>query len=81
MVGVRTVNGNGGRYDCLVPSDGFGTAHTELVEATTNILPGENQVLFTPANGAYPGGDCFSHERLEQDGVFIGWLSHNSCTS
>lgn len=79
MVGVRTVNGDGGRYDCLAPIDGMGTAHTELVEATTNILPGENQVRFTPANGAYPGGECFSHQRLEKDGVFIGWLSRDTC--
>ncbi|NIY77014.1 hypothetical protein HED22_15270 [Thalassospira sp. HF15] len=79
MIGVRTINGNGGRYDCLVPSDGMGTAHTELVETTTNILPGEDIVRFTPASGAYPAGDCFSHERLEQKGVFIGWLSEKNC--
>lgn len=79
MVGVRTINGNGGRYDCLVPSDGLGTAHTEMVEATTNILPGEDVVRFTPASGAYPGGECFDHERLEQNGVFIGWLSEKTC--
>ncbi|MEQ8286129.1 YbaY family lipoprotein [Thalassospira sp.] len=79
MVGVRTINGNGGRYDCLVPSDGMGTVHTELVEATTNILPGEEDVRFTPANGAYPNGECFSHKRVEQDGVFVGWLSENTC--
>ncbi|WP_417805352.1 YbaY family lipoprotein [Thalassospira lucentensis] len=81
MVKVRTINGTGGRYDCLAPTDGMGTAHTEMVEATTNILPGENTVRFTPANGAYPTGECFKHERLEKDGVFIGWLSHNRCTS
>jgi putative lipoprotein len=79
MVGVRTINGNGGRYDCLVPSDGMGTAHTELVETTTNILPGEDIVRFTPASGAYPGGECFKHQRLEQNGVFIGWLSQKTC--
>lgn len=79
MIGVRTINGNGARYDCMVPSDGLGTAHTELVETTTNILPGEDIVRFTPANGAYPGGECFAHERLEQDGVFIGWLSQKTC--
>lgn len=79
MVGVRTVNGNGGRYDCLVPADGLGTVHTELVETTTNILPGEDDVRFTPASGAYPGGKCFSHERLEQGGTFVGWLSQKTC--
>ncbi len=79
MVGVRTINGNGGRYDCLVPSDGLGTAQTELVETTTNILPGEDIVRFTPASGAYPDGDCFAHERLVQKGVFVGWLSEKTC--
>ncbi|MHC8494351.1 YbaY family lipoprotein [Thalassospira sp. SM2505] len=79
MVGVRTVNGNGGRYDCLVPADGLGTVHTELVETTTNILPGEDDVRFTPATGAYPGGKCFSHERLEDGATFVGWLSEKTC--
>lgn len=79
MIGVRTINGNGGRYDCLVPADGLGTAHTEMVETTTNILPGEDVVRFTPASAAYPEGDCFKHQRLEKEGVFIGWLSRNTC--
>lgn len=80
MVGVRTVNGNGGRYDCLVPADGMGTVHTELVETTTNILPGEDEVRFTPASSAYPDGKCFSHQRLEDGAVFLGWLSKDSCS-
>ncbi|MCC9623882.1 YbaY family lipoprotein [Thalassospira sp. MA62] len=79
MVGVRTVNGNGTRYDCLVPSDGLGTVHTELVETTTNILPGEGDVRFTPANSAYPQGECFAHERVEKNGQFVGWLSRKTC--
>lgn len=81
MVGVRTINGNGGRYDCLAPTDGLGEVHTELVEANTNRLPEEGNVRFTPASGAYPGGECFSHQRLEHNGIFIGWLSRNNCTS
>ncbi|MET4735529.1 putative lipoprotein YbaY/membrane-bound inhibitor of C-type lysozyme [Thalassospira sp. MBR-102] len=81
MVGVRTINNNGGRYDCLAPADGLGEVHTELVEANTNRLPGEGTVRFTPASGAYPGGECFSHQRLEHNGIFIGWLSRNNCTS
>lgn len=79
MVGVRTINSSGARHDCLVPQNGLGTAHTELVETTTNILPGEDVVRFTPASGAYPGGDCFVHQRLEKEGVFVGWLSKNIC--
>ena len=81
MIGVRTINSNGGRYDCLAPSDGLGEVHTELVEANTNRLPEEGAVRFTPASGAYPGGECFSHQRLEHNGIFIGWLSRNNCTS
>lgn len=80
-VGVRTININGGRYDCLAPATGLGDIHTEQVEGPTNILPGERDVRFTPASGAYPDGKCFEHKRLEKDGVFIGWLSRNSCQS
>ena len=43
-IGVRTVNINGGRYDCLAPTDGLGEVHTELVEANTNRLPGEGNI-------------------------------------
>tara|TARA_R110001583_G_scaffold186667_1_gene347494 strand:+ start:32771 stop:34360 length:1590 start_codon:yes stop_codon:yes gene_type:complete len=80
-VGVRTININGGRYDCLAPSNGLGDIHVEAVEGPTNVLPGERDVLFTPASGAYPADDCYQHKRLEKDGVFIGWLSRNACES
>ncbi|MEQ5777383.1 YbaY family lipoprotein [Thalassospira sp. NFXS8] len=80
-IGVRTVNINGGRYDCLAPSTGLGDIHVEAVEGPTNILPGERDVLFTPASGAYPADDCYQHKKLEKDGVFIGWLSRNACGS
>ncbi|MFH1805619.1 MAG: YbaY family lipoprotein [Pseudomonadota bacterium] len=79
MTGVRTININGGRHDCLVSSNGAGDIHIEQVDGSANILPGEDAVRFTPASGAYPGGKCFAHERLEQNGVFIGWLSRNNC--
>ncbi len=81
MVGVRTVNINGGRYDCLAPSTGLGDIHVEAVEGATNVLPGERDVLFTPAAGAYPADDCYQHKKLMKKGVFIGWLSRNACES
>lgn len=80
-VGVRTININGGRYDCLAPSTGLGDIHVEAVEGATNVLPGERDVLFTPASGAYPDNDCYQHKKLMKDGVFIGWLSRNACQS
>ncbi|WP_417815525.1 YbaY family lipoprotein [Thalassospira alkalitolerans] len=81
MVGIRTINGDGSRYDCLAPSGGLGDVHTELVDGSTNRLPDEGAVRFTPATGAYPDGECFRHQRVEHNGIFIGWLSHNLCTS
>ncbi|WP_114088305.1 YbaY family lipoprotein [Thalassospira profundimaris] len=81
MVGVRTVNINGGRYDCLAPSTGLGDIHVEAVEGPTNVLPGERDVLFTPAAGAYPPDACYQHKKLMKNGVFIGWLSRNACES
>ncbi|OSQ37501.1 hypothetical protein TMES_14710 [Thalassospira mesophila] len=80
-VGVRTVNINGGRYDCLAPTTGLGDIHVEAVEGATNVLPGERDVMFTPASGAYPADACYQHKKLEKDGVFIGWLSRNACES
>jgi hypothetical protein len=48
--------------------------------STPRALPGEGDPIFTPAEGAYPGGACFAHERVETGGGwFLGWLSARIC--
>ena len=80
MVGVRLQNIDGGRHQYLAVADGSVIEQVELLGAEAARAPGEGNPIFTPADGAYPGGACFRHERVETtDGRFIGWLSMRAC--
>jgi hypothetical protein len=80
MVGVRLQNNDGGRHQCLAVADGSVIEQVELLEAEAERAPGEGNPIFTPADGSYPGGACFRHERVETaDGRFLGWLSTRNC--
>ena len=80
MVGVRLQNIDGGRHQCIAAADGSAVDRLELLGAEAERAPGEGNAIFTPADGAYPGGACFRHERVETtDGRFLGWLSARTC--
>jgi membrane-bound inhibitor of C-type lysozyme len=80
MTGVRLQNLDGGRYQCIAAADGAAIDRLELLAFDASALPGESDPIFTPADGAYPGGICFSHERVEVGaGRFLGWLSTRIC--
>jgi putative lipoprotein len=80
MVGVRLQNVDGGRHECIAVVDGSAVDKVELLGAVAASLPGEGNPIFTPAEGAYPGAACFSHERVENAaGSFLGWLSARIC--
>jgi putative lipoprotein len=80
MVGVRLQNSDGGRHQCIAAADGSALDRIELLGAEAERAPGEGNPIFTPADGAYPGGACFRHERVETtDGRFLGWLSARTC--
>ena len=80
MVGVRLQNIDGGRHQCIAVADGSAVDRVELLGADAKPAPGEGNPIFTPAAGAYPGGACFRHERVEAaDGRFLGWLSARIC--
>jgi putative lipoprotein len=80
MVGVRLQNIDGGRHQCIAAADGATVDQVELLEVEAERAPGEGDAIFTPADGAYPGGACFRHERVETaDGRFLGWLSTRTC--
>ena len=80
MVGVRLQNIDGGRHQCIAAADGSAVDQVELLAVEAERAPGEGNPIFTPADGAYPGGACFRHERVETaDGRFLGWLSTRTC--
>jgi membrane-bound inhibitor of C-type lysozyme len=80
MVGVRLQNIDGGRHQCIAAADGSAVDQVELLGAEAERAPGKGNPIFTPAAGAYPGGACFSHERVETaDGRFLGWVSARTC--
>jgi hypothetical protein len=80
MVGVRLQNIDGGPHQCLAVADDSVVEQVDLLEAEAEPAPGEGNPIFTPADGSYPGGACFRHERVETaDGRFLGWLSTRSC--
>jgi putative lipoprotein len=80
MVGVRLQNIDGGRHQCIAAADGAVVDQVELLAFDAAPAPGEGNPIFTPADGAYPGGACFHHERVETaDGRFLGWLSARVC--
>ena len=80
MVGVRLQNIDGGRHECIAVVDGSAVDKVELLRAEAERAPGEGNPIFTPADGAYPGSACFSHERVASAvGSFLGWLSARIC--
>jgi putative lipoprotein len=80
MVGVRLQNIDGGRHQCIAAADGSAVEQVDLLGAEAERTPGEGNPVFTPADGAYPGRACFSHERVETtDRRFLGWLSARTC--
>ncbi len=80
MVGVHLQDIDGGRHQCLAVADGSAVQQVELLGADAERAPGEGDPIFTPDDGAYPGGACFRHERVETaNGRFLGWLSTRTC--
>jgi membrane-bound inhibitor of C-type lysozyme len=80
MAGVRLQNIDAGRHECIAAADGSVVDRVKLLAFDAELAPGEGNPIFTPADGAYPGGACFSHERVETEiGRFLGWLSARAC--
>ena len=66
--------------DVAAAADGSAVDRVEQLALDAELAPGESESIFTPADGAYPGGTCFSHERVETEpGRFLGWLSARTC--
>ena len=72
-IGMRLVNQDGGRTECL--SDAV-NVEQELLPFEAASLPGAGQPYYTPIWSASPFHPDFRHERVERDGVLYGWLSY-----
>ena len=73
LVGVRLLEPDDSRVDCVATRDGARVLLTERVLAASR-LQGERSPLFTPAPGQPPQSPCF-----ERSQVAGGWLSYDVC--
>lgn len=78
-VGVRTLNRERRRYDCVAREDGRGVVLFEPVPRT-QYRRGEGVAIFTPAPHQPPPGACMNHRQVsDQEGLILGWLSLDNC--
>ena len=73
LVGVRLLEPDDSRIDCIAGRDGSRVLLTEQVLKRSR-LPGERDPLFTPAPGVAPQGPCLERTRIAE-----GWLSYDVC--
>jgi uncharacterized membrane protein len=79
QAGVRILESDGGRSECLVSLDGASVASFEPL-ADRDVLSGERDPLFTRAPASPPGGACMTSEEVKgSSGATLGWLSRKSC--
>lgn len=76
MVGVRLIDLQGKRSDCVADSRGKSIAS---VRKATAQLPSEGNPLFLPAREQPPSVQCGRLERVEVAGVLHGWLNYDPC--
>lgn len=78
LTGVRLLEEDGERLDCVAVVNGTRVLLTERVRGASK-LPGENDPLFTPANRQLPQSPCLETAEAVDDGTVIGWLSYDTC--
>ncbi len=81
MVGARTRDDGGRRWNCVAPGDGGTVNIFAPVPDGAEIVAGETRVVFTETSHAPPSGACFKHERVmnPETKTLIGWLSYDTC--
>ena len=79
LTGVRLLQADGKRVDCVATGDGRAVLLTEPVR-TASVLSGERDPLFTAGSKPPPSGSCVDMSPVEgRAGGDIGWLSYDSC--
>ena len=73
LTGVRVLEEDGGRVDCVAAVGGDRVFLTERVPAASR-LPGERDPLYTPAARRPPASPC-----LESTAAAEGWISYDVC--
>lgn len=81
LVGVRLLDPERRRFDCLAPHAGGAPVAYSAIEGDGTRLPGEFQPLFTPNPGQPPAGECYQHQQVfhPTTGAALGWLSYDTC--
>lgn len=78
-VGVRTLNRERRRYDCVAREDGRGVVLFEPVPRT-EYRRAEGVAIYTPAPHQPPLGACMEHRQVtDPEGLVLGWLSLDNC--
>ena len=79
LTGVRLLEENGQRLDCVAVANGARVLLTERVREASK-LPGEHDPLFTPADRDLPQSPCLASETAaDAGGALVGWLSYDTC--
>ncbi|MDX2233013.1 MAG: hypothetical protein NW200_00815 [Hyphomonadaceae bacterium] len=79
QIGVRLLEADGGRSECLVAMEGLSIV-SYLPLADRDTFRGERDPLFTRAPAAAPAGACFATEEVKgSSGATLGWLSRKTC--
>lgn len=79
LTGVRLLEENGQRLDCIAVANGARVLLTERVREASR-LPGEHDPLFTPADRNPPQSPCLANEAAsDAKGARVGWLSYDTC--
>jgi hypothetical protein len=77
--GVRMVDADGGRVDCVAMRDGSRGWLLAALSPDTPLGPGEGQALFTPTGRAPPAGPCFASQPLSSGGSEQGIVTTRRC--
>lgn len=80
LTGVRVLDQNGDRVDCVAVADGRKVLLTEKVRANSR-LAGERNPLYTPATAQRPAsGPCLERAPVrDAAGAEVGWLTYETC--
>jgi hypothetical protein len=79
LTGVRLLEQDGSRLDCVAEADGGRVLLTEKVRPASRLV-GERNPLYTPTAQRPSGDSCVERTVARDDaGAEVGWLSYEAC--